>query len=138
MIVSRLARRCGFGLLAIAILLIGCWCSLAIWFRWGAGGPVRAALAGAMVVLALVTVGFLVTSRRSRVLIVYAVVVVLVLAWWGTITPSNDRDWAPDIARNVTATIDGDRLVVNNVRKDRKSTRLNFSHEFVSRMPSSA
>ena len=34
----------------------------------------------------------------------------------GHVTPSNDRDWQPDVARSVTATIDGDRLVVSNVR----------------------
>ena len=43
-------------------------------------------------------------------------VIALVFAWWSTIRPSNDRDWQPDVARNVTATIDNDRLVVDNVR----------------------
>jgi hypothetical protein len=44
------------------------------------------------------------------------VVVAAVLVWWTTIRPTNDRDWAPDVARTATATIDGDRLVVDNVR----------------------
>ena len=34
--------------------------------------------------------------------------------------------------------IEGERLDAAQVRSDRKSTRLNSSHEFVSRMPSSA
>jgi hypothetical protein len=43
-------------------------------------------------------------------------VVAVVLAWWSTIRPSNDRDWQPDVARTATATIDNNDLVVHNVR----------------------
>ena len=46
----------------------------------------------------------------------YAAFFALFLAWWTTITPTNDRNWAPDVARTATATIDGDHLVVKNVR----------------------
>jgi hypothetical protein len=67
-------------------------------------------------VLTAVTMGFLATSRRWLVLTVYAAVFALVLMWWSTVLPSNDRNWQPDVAHNVTATIDGDRLVVDNVR----------------------
>ena len=66
-------------------------------------------------VLALATVAAVVTSRRWLALTVYAVVIAFVFAWWSTIRPSNDRDWQPDVARNVTATIDNNRLVVDNV-----------------------
>lgn len=116
MILWRLTRWLGLALLAIAILSISIWCSLAVWFRCATSEPVRGALAGAIVVLALVTVGCLATSRRWLAIVAYSVIFALVLAWWGTITPSNDRDWTPDVARSVTATIDGDRLVISNVR----------------------
>lgn len=36
--------------------------------------------------------------------------------WWATISPAGDRDWDPEVARTLTATIDSDRLVVSNVR----------------------
>jgi hypothetical protein len=113
---QRLARRIGFALLAIAVLLIGAWCSVAVWYRCGAGEPLRGILAGAALVFALVVVACLATPRRWLALAVYAASFALFLAWWTTITPTNDRNWAPDVARTVTATIDGDRLVVNNVR----------------------
>jgi Domain of unknown function (DUF4105) len=69
-----------------------------------------------MFVLALATVSCLASSWRWRAVSAYAGVIAIVFVWWTTITPSNDRDWAPDVARTATATIDGDRLVVNNVR----------------------
>ena len=76
----------------------------------------RELLAAATVVFALVVLACLATPRRWLALAVYAAFFALFLAWWSTVTPSNDRDWAPDVARTVTATIDGDRLVVKNVR----------------------
>ena len=112
----RFARWTGFAVLAIAILSIGAWCSIAIWYRCGFGEPVRGLLSGATVVFALVVVAALATPRRWLALAVYAASFALFLAWWATITPSNDRNWTPDVARAVTATIDGDRLVVENVR----------------------
>jgi hypothetical protein len=116
MILSRLARWIGLVLLATIILLIGGWCALAVWFRFAGGESVRGPLAGAILFLALVTVVCLATSTRWLALTAFAVLFILVLAWWMTIAPSNDRDWTPDVARSVTATIDGDSLVVNNVR----------------------
>jgi hypothetical protein len=116
MVVRRLLVWFGLALLATATLLIGGWCALAVWFRFGAGEAVRGMLAGVILILALATAACVATSRRWRALAAYAALFALVLAWWTTITPTNDRDWTPDVARNVTATLDGDRLVVSNVR----------------------
>jgi len=115
-IIGRLAHWIGLTLLAVVILAIGVWCALAVWYRCGAGEPWRTLLAGATLLFALGAVVCLATPRRWLVLAGYAVAFALSLAWWATITPRNDRNWAPDVARTVTATIDGDRLVVTNVR----------------------
>jgi hypothetical protein len=115
-VLLRTARWIGFALLAAAVLLIGTWCALAVWFRYAGGDFVRGTLAATVGLLALATVAGLVTSRRRLVFALYVVVIALVFAWWSTIRPSNDRAWQPDVARNVTATIDNDRLVVDNVR----------------------
>lgn len=39
-----------------------------------------------------------------------------VLGWWLSLEASNDREWLTDVARLPQAEIDGDRLVVRNVR----------------------
>jgi hypothetical protein len=115
-ILRRLASWIGFALLAIAILVIGVWCSIAIWYRCPVGEPMRGLLVGATLIFALVVVTRLATPRRWLALAIYAASFALFLAWWATITPTNDRNWALDVARTATATIDGDRLVVSNVR----------------------
>jgi hypothetical protein len=115
-ILGRLVRWFGLTLLAVSIVLMGAWCALAIWFRGIGNEPVRDVLAGATFVLALITVGCLATSWRWSGFAFYAAVVAVIMVWWSTIHPTNERDWNSDVARSVTATIDGDRLVVNNVR----------------------
>jgi hypothetical protein len=115
-ILRRSVRWIGFSLLAIAMFFIGVWCSIAIWYRYPGGEAVRGLLAAATLAFAVLVVACLATTRRWLALGVYAASFALILAWWATIRPTNDRNWAPDVARTVTATIDGDRLVVENVR----------------------
>ncbi len=114
--IGRLARWIGFTLLVVAILLLGAWCSLAVWFRFPTNAIIRDLLGGAMFVLAPATVSCLASTWRWRTLCAYAVLVAIVFVWWARIKPSNDRDWAPDVARTARATIDGDRVVVSDVR----------------------
>jgi hypothetical protein len=40
----------------------------------------------------------------------------LVVCWWLTLKPSNDRPWQPDVAQLAWAKIDGDEVKVHNVR----------------------
>jgi len=112
----RLSRGIGFVFLTIVILLIGMWCSLVSWYRCGADEPLRRILTGMAAAFTLVAVACLATRKRWIVVGLYFASFGLLLAWWTTITPTNDRDWAPDVVRVVTATIDSDRVVVSNVR----------------------
>jgi hypothetical protein len=52
---------------------------------------------------------------------------VLVLVWWLSIEPRNDRDWLPDVRELPTTEIDGDRLVVTNVRDFRYRSETDFT-----------
>lgn len=115
-LLGRFARWIGFTLLAIAILLIGAWCSLAVWFRGVGGELLRDVSVTATFVLTLVTIGCLAAYWRWRAFTAYVALIAVILVWWATIRPFNNRDWTSDVARKLTATIDGDRLVVNNVR----------------------
>jgi hypothetical protein len=54
--------------------------------------------------------------RRWRVVAVYGVSFMVIFGWWATLQPSNDLDWADDVARTASGTVEGDRLTVHNVR----------------------
>jgi len=40
----------------------------------------------------------------------------VLLFWWQSLTPTHDKDWAPDVAKISHGEIDGDTLVMHNVR----------------------
>ena len=73
---------------------------------------------------------------RSRPALGWGLVVAALLAvgfWWSSIRPSSDRDWAPDVARGVTAEIGGTRVVVHNVRDFDWRTRTEFTPHWETR-----
>jgi Domain of unknown function (DUF4105) len=84
-------------------------------------------------VFALVVVACLATARRWLALTAYTVSLALVLAWWTTITPTNDRNWATDVARTATGRIGGDRLVVSNVRNFAWRSETDFNQRWEQR-----
>jgi hypothetical protein len=51
----------------------------------------------------------------------------VLVAWWSTIEPSNDRDWQPDVAVVSYATINGDLITVHNIRNFEYRTESDFT-----------
>jgi hypothetical protein len=50
----------------------------------------------------------------------------LVLAWWFTLQPSNDRNWQPDVAVLAYADIAGNQVTVHNIRNCDYRTETDF------------
>ena len=90
------------------------WGTLALWFdslsiRWLAGILAAMYLAG--------SVTLLVTLRPvRRAMLIALVAFLLVAGWWSFIPASNNRDWSPEVARPARATVEGNRLTIENVR----------------------
>ena len=101
--------------MAIGMVLVGIWWSVAVWYQ-STLEPWRSVLSGATALFALACILALASRLRWIGLGAFAGCFALFLGWWATISPTNNRDWAPDVARPVTATVDGDRIVVSNVR----------------------
>src|SRR6201993_709332 len=57
-----------------------------------------------------------VRRKHWRAVLVYAAAYALLLAWSGSISASNDKNWAADVVHGITGIVDGHRLSVNNVR----------------------
>ncbi len=112
-------RRLRMSLLVVAavlVVLMAAWAAFAIAYR--APGPMLAR--GVMVTLWLAfTLGVLVILLRHDArlaLLAFVLAFVLVSLWWRSLEPSNARVWADDVARTLRGQVDGDRIVLDDVR----------------------
>lgn len=55
------------------------------------------------------------------------------LAWWFTLSPSHDRDWADDVARLLDAEVRGNRVVLRNVRNFEWRTETDYTQGWETR-----
>jgi Domain of unknown function (DUF4105) len=108
-------RRLGISVAALTMLLAGLWATLAIWFRLLPAPPLRELLSGGLLLLTLAAIVCL-GLRRWRVVALYGACFAVVFGWWAMLQPTNDRNWSDDVARTTSGTVEGNRLVVRNVR----------------------
>ena len=52
----------------------------------------------------------------------------VVLTWWFTLKPSNTGNWEEDTARTASVEIDGDRLIIHNLRNCDYQTETDYSN----------
>lgn len=129
----RTVRVLALATLAIVIAVATLWGSLALWFRlplpeFGRGlSAVSFGLLGAATIIALFW------RMRVRALAIYASAFIVLLAWWNTIKPPAQADWAPDVSRQVTGTVDGDLLTLTNVRDFEWRTNTDFTPRWTTR-----
>jgi hypothetical protein len=101
---------------ALIIAPLSAWSALALWFRLPAPEGARAAAAILFAILGLATIAALFRRRGVIALVVFAVAFSGLLAWWSTIKPPLDGDWAPDVARQTMGTTKGGILTLSDVR----------------------
>jgi Domain of unknown function (DUF4105) len=54
----------------------------------------------------------------------------LVLAWWFSLKPSNNRDWQPDVAVSATATVNDSQVTIHNIRNFEYRTETDFTPRY--------
>jgi hypothetical protein len=101
---------------ALVVVPVSAWSALALWFRLPAPEGVRALAACLFALFGLATIAALFLRRSLAGLTVFALVFGGLLVWWSTITPPLGGDWAPDVARQTTGTVEGDILTLSDVR----------------------
>ena len=124
----RIGTIFGLVLAGLAISIATGWGALALYYLAPGSDGVRIGLAWGFAAIGLAVLGAL-SVRRVRLLaaIGFAAAFALVLAVWGSATPSNDRDWQPEVAVLPYATIDGERVTVHNIRNFDYHTETDFT-----------
>jgi hypothetical protein len=101
-------------LLGVLVVAGVVWSALALWFDGPASRLLSMGIAGCVALVSLLS------AARVRPLwtglLVALLPLVPVVLWWASITPSNSRDWTPDVARPARASFDGNSVTIQNVR----------------------
>ncbi|MGZ8218337.1 Lnb N-terminal periplasmic domain-containing protein [Methylomagnum sp.] len=133
-----MTRRIGT---AVALVLAGLamtgatgWGTLVLYYLAPGPAGLRMAAAGFFAAIGLAALGTLCVRRTRRLAgIGFAAALVPVLLVWGSATPSNDRDWQPEVAVLPYATLDGDRVTVHNIRNFDYRTETDFTPAYYDR-----
>lgn len=130
---KTLARRLAIGIIVAAAALAVIWASLALWYRLPFPESFRGLASGAFALSCLASIIVFASQKtaRSALFVIFALAGVLI--WWSTIIPPRDADWSPDVARQVTGNVVGDRLTLNNVRNFVWRTNEDFSEQWETR-----
>lgn len=103
----------GSAVLWVVAFFCTLWALGAIYFDF----PVAALRTSAAIgLLAALLVGVIWLRRQVWKLSLLFAAFIIVLVWWLTLKPSNERDWQPDVAQLAWAEISGDDVTVHNVR----------------------
>jgi Domain of unknown function (DUF4105) len=112
-ILLSVGRQVAWAIAWLIAIALGAWSVVALYFDLP-DTALRAPAAGAF---ALVLIGMLVFLRgRVRKLAALFLGFIVVLCWWLTLRPSNDRQWQPDVGLTPWAEIRGDEVTLHNVR----------------------
>lgn len=110
--------RCASVCVAVLLgFLSGVWAALAVFYAGPASDGLRLALCTFVVIAALAVLFALLRPRwRRHAALAHFLLCGLVLVWYCGITPSNQRDWQTDSAVLASASIEGNRVTVRNIR----------------------
>jgi hypothetical protein len=119
--------------LGIIILLILCWIWGTVALFFAGPGPDWIKMMLAISFGAFLPVIFIVFRSFLKGFIFCLACFTVLLVWWNTLQPTNNKDWAPDVARISHGEILGDRLVMHNVRDFRYSDEFTFNERWQTR-----
>ncbi len=115
-------------LLSIVVAGMTGWGTLFLWLSPMPLAPLRAVMAGAFAIGTLAS--FVLLKRRWRTLLVFLAVFAVLVVWYFSIRPSNDREWAPEVAVLPTATVNGNLVEIRNIRNFDYRTETEFTPRY--------
>ncbi len=126
----RFLRRIGIGLAWLLLAGLSVWAVAALYFDLSF--PRLPLLTPIVYILGLVAVTYFVKRRRLR-MGACLTGFLLVLAFWLSLKPSNNRNWQPDDSQMPWADVDGDRVTIHNFRNCDYRTELDYTCQWLTK-----
>jgi hypothetical protein len=126
----RWARSLGFGLLWLFAGGMTLWAIGALYYDF----PIKSYRGVAALVYACAALAVIVWRRKGFAPLALCVCgFFIVLGWWLTLRPSNDRHWQPDVAQTGWAEINGSSVTLHNVRNCDYRTETDYTPRWETR-----
>jgi hypothetical protein len=123
----------GNALAAVLIALCTAWGALALYYQAGGGTAGKAASLAAWVLFGIGAELGILGGRLPTAAGMFALGYVVLLLWWRSLKPSNDRSWADDVAEMVQGTVQGSRVTLTRVRNFVWRTPTDYTPAWVTR-----
>ena len=124
----RVIKYIGWSFAWLVALVCATWAIGALYFDF----PTASKLAAILFVAVLLATVTLVRGKLLKLAIVFGAFAIVVL-WWLTLEPSNDRPWQPDVAQTAWAEIEGDLVTIHNLRNCQYRTETDFTPHWETR-----
>jgi Domain of unknown function (DUF4105) len=121
-------RYIGWTFAWLAAFVCATWAIGAIYFDFP-----RASASAAILFVIILLAAIVFVRGKLRKLATVFVAVALVISWWATLKPSNNRQWQPNVAETPWAEINGDKVTVHNVRNCDYRTETDFTPHWETR-----
>jgi len=112
----RVLRVSGTAVLIVCLFLSVVWANLAIFYQFPGPSGVRVGVCLLLDLIAVAALVAIVRRKHWRAMLIYSAAYALLLAWSGSISASNDKNWAADVAHGITGIVDDNRLFAQYVR----------------------
>jgi hypothetical protein len=107
------------GAFTLFVILSSIWLCLALWYEQPFGNIFNRVIIAIWVLFALSLIGFYINghivSRRTDILL-YGFVFACALLWYFSLEARQDRDWNPEVAKQLHYEKQGDMVTLHNVR----------------------
>lgn len=103
------------------------WSIGALWFDFPIAnlGPWSAGVYGVAVLLVCSLL-----RPHWRAMRVIALSISLIMVWWFSLRPSQDRNWKPEVAKTAFVANEGDHYIIHNVRNFQYSSKSDFTVQY--------
>jgi hypothetical protein len=121
----------------LATLLIGLpalWGAFALWYQapGGTTGKIFSILIWSIFSVGMIAVVW--NARMAVGLMVFAAAFAVLLVWWIRLEPSNEGEWADDVARITSGTVEGNRVTLHNVRNFDWRSKTDYTQRWETRV----
>ncbi len=96
--------------------VVSVWGALALWYQAPGGRASKSSISALWMAFCILCVAALWSRWLPWGICGFAAACSVLLIWWRSLSPSNDREWADDVARITHGTIDGSQVTLHNVR----------------------